>query len=69
MVFHKTFVLALFHDKECCTCINLFPCFFVRFICNEFSIKLVKIDQEVDLTTCLASGATHKSHMRSTCLN
>ena len=37
------------------------------FICNEFSIKLVKIAQEVDLTTHLTSGATRKSHMKSTC--
>ena len=40
---------------------------FVKFICNEFSIKLVKIAQEVDLVTQLASGATHEGHMRSTC--
>ena len=26
MVFHITFMLALFHDKKCCNCINLFPC-------------------------------------------
>ena len=26
MVFHITFVLALFHDKKCCNCINLFSC-------------------------------------------
>ena len=25
MVFHITFMLALFHDKKCCNCINLFP--------------------------------------------
>ena len=37
------------------------------FICSEFSIKLVKIAQEVDLATCLASGAIRESHMRSTC--
>ena len=24
--FHITFMLALFHDKKCCNCINLFPC-------------------------------------------
>ena len=24
--FHITFVLALFYDKKCCNCINLFPC-------------------------------------------
>ena len=37
------------------------------FICNEFSIKLVKIAQEVDLATWLTSGVTNESHMRSTC--
>ena len=26
MVFHMTFILALFHDKKCCNFINLFPC-------------------------------------------
>ena len=26
MVFHITFVLALFHGKKCCRCINLFSC-------------------------------------------
>ena len=36
---------------------------FCGIYCNEFSIKLVKIAQKVDLT----SGATRKSHMRSTC--
>ena len=40
--------------------------YFVEFICNGFSIKLVKIAQEVDLATCLASGATYESHMRRT---
>ena len=30
------------------------------FNCNGFSIKLVKITQEVDLTTWLASGATRE---------
>ena len=37
------------------------------FNCNEFSIKLVKIAEEVDLATWLASGVTHEGHMRSTC--
>ena len=37
----------------------------MRFICNGFSIKLVKIAQKVDLVTCLTSDATHESHMRS----
>ena len=37
------------------------------FNCNEFSIKLVKIAQKVDLATWLASGATCEGHMRSTC--
>ena len=36
---------------------------FCGIYCNEFSIKLVKIAQEVDLT----GGATHESHLRSTC--
>ena len=31
------------------------------------SIKLVKIAQEVDLATWLASGATCEGHMRSIC--
>ena len=39
---------------------------FCEIYCNGFSIKLVKI-QEVDLMTCLTSGSTRKSHMRSTC--
>ena len=25
MIFHITFMLALFHGKKCCNCINLFP--------------------------------------------
>ena len=37
------------------------------FICNGFSIKLVKFAQEIDLATWLASGATCKGHIRSTC--
>ena len=36
------FMLALFHDKKCCNCFNLYPWYFVGFYCIEFSIKLVK---------------------------
>ena len=37
------------------------------FNCNEFSTKLVKITQEVDLVIWLASGATREGHMKSIC--
>jgi len=40
---------------------------FSGFICNGFSIKLVKISQKVDLATWLASDTTSKGHMKSTC--
>ena len=46
---------------------NHFPVFIVGFICNGFSIKLIKIAEEVDPATSLTSGATHEGHMRSTC--
>ena len=37
--------------------IILFFLYFVGFNCNMFSIKLVKIAQEVDLATWLATGS------------
>ena len=67
MVFHITFMLALFHDKKVLKLHYFISLYFVGFNCNEFSIKLVKIAQEVDLVTCLMSGVTYESHMRSTC--
>ena len=36
------------------------------FNCNEFSIKLVKIAEEVDLATWLVAAAPAKGHVRST---
>ena len=36
--FSHNICIGLFHDKKCCNCINLFPCIFVGFICNGFSI-------------------------------
>ena len=46
--------------------VQSFPCILWDFIVIGL-VKLVKIAQEVDLATWLASGATHKSHMKSTC--
>ena len=40
-----------------------FICIFVGFICNEFSIKFVKIAQKVDLATWHASGAACEGQM------
>ena len=37
--FSHNISVGLFHDKNCCNCINLFPYIFVEFICNGFSIK------------------------------
>ena len=37
--FSHNISVGLFYDKKCCNCINLFPCIFVGFICNGFSIK------------------------------
>ena len=37
----------------------------MRLNCNEFSIKLVKIAEEVDLATWLATVAPTKGHVRS----
>jgi len=39
----------------------------VGFICDGFSIKLIKITEEVDPATWLANGVTREGHMRSTC--
>ena len=39
MIYNYVLLLALFHDKKCCNCINLFPCIFVGFYCIGFSIK------------------------------
>ena len=67
MVFHITFMLDLFHDKNFCNCINLFSCIFVGFICNGFSIKLVKIAQDSEVRNLLASERLAKGHIRSAC--
>ena len=42
MVFHISFVLALFHDNKCCNCINLFPCIYVGLIVRDECERLVK---------------------------
>ena len=65
MVFHITFMLTLFHDKICCNRINLFSCILWDFNYNEFSIKLMKIAQEVDLATWLKTATPIKGHVRS----
>ena len=49
-------IVGLFHDKKYCNCINLFPCIFVRFICNGFSIKWWSFDQD--------SWRSHEKHMQ-----
>ena len=46
MIFLITLMLAYSMTKKCCNCINLFPYFFVGFICNGFSIKWWRFDQD-----------------------
>ena len=43
MIFHITFILALFHDKKCCNCINLFPCI----LWNLIVMSLVLSDENL----------------------
>ena len=44
--FSHNISVGLFHDKKCCICINLFPCIFVGFICNRFSIEWWRFVQD-----------------------
>ena len=46
MIFLITFVLAYSMTKRCRNCINLFPCIFVGFICNGFTVKWWRFDQD-----------------------
>ena len=48
-------MLALFHDKKCCNCINFIPCILWEFICNGFSTKWWRFDQD--------SEKSHEEHM------
>ena len=54
--FSHNISVGLFHDKKCYNCINLFPCIFVRFICNGFSIKWWRFDQD--------NWKSHNKHMQ-----
>ena len=44
--FSHNICIGLFHDKKCCSCINLFPCIFAGFICIGFSIKWWRFDKD-----------------------
>ena len=55
MIFHITLMLALFHDKKFCNCINLFPCI----LWNLIIMGLVLSGENLINTA--------KGHMRSTC--
>ena len=55
MVFHTTFMLALFHDKKGCSCINLFP-----YILWDLIVMSLVLSSE-DLIKIV------EGHMRSTC--
>ena len=44
--FYHNISVGLFHDKKFCNCINLFPYIFEGFICNGFSIKWWRFDQD-----------------------
>jgi len=54
--FSHNISVGLFHEKNCCNCINLFPYIFVGFICNGFSIKWLRFDQDI----C----RSHEKHMQ-----
>ena len=55
--FHITFVLALFHDKECCNCINLFPC--ILWVLIVMGLDLSGEDLLKKLISRLVSRVTH----------
>ena len=50
---HKCWLIP---NKKFCNCINLFPCIFVGFIYNGFSIKWWKFDQD--------SWRSYEKHMQ-----
>ena len=65
MVVHIIFILALFYDKKCCNCINLFPCilwdlFKMGLVLNWW--RLLKI---VDLATCPRLTRKWTTHEKS----
>ena len=43
MAFYIAFMLALFYNKKCCNCINLFPCI----LCNLIVMSLVLSDENL----------------------
>ena len=47
MVFHITFVLALFHDKKWCNYINLFPCILWDFIVMSLVVSWWRLPKKL----------------------
>ena len=71
MVFHITFMLALFHDKKCCNIINLFSCtlwyltIMGLVLSDEDLIKIVEGHHEEHMletkeSVCFATWPTHE---------
>ena len=65
MVFHITFVLALFHDKKCCNCINLFPCILWDLFVSGLALSWWRLLKTVKFATCLRLTYEWTTHKRS----
>lgn len=65
MVFHITFMLALFHNEKCSNCINLFSCILCDLIVMCLVLSWWKLIKIVDLATCLMTGSRLSTCERS----
>ena len=65
MVFHITFMLALFHDKKCCNCINLFPCILWDLFVSGLALSWWRLLKTVKFATCLRLTYEWTTHKRS----
>ena len=70
MVFHITFKLALFHDKKCSNCINLFPCILWDLFVLGLALSWWRLLKTVKFATCLrltrewtTRKRSHEKHM------
>ena len=61
MVFYITFMLALFYDKKCCNCINLFSCILWDLIVIGLVLSWWRLLETVDLATWLGTQHSQKA--------
>ena len=64
-------MLALFHDKKCCNCINFIPCILLDFIVLGLVISWSRIKHEMKnqcyFTSVSKDAYSRKRHVKSIC--